>query len=55
MKMERLLTFWVEDCNSKNIPLSMHAIQVKAKALYNKVCNEIHGDRIQRQFKTSNG
>ena len=54
IKMEPLLTFWVEDCNCKNIPLSMHTIQVKDKALYNEVCNEIHGNRIQRQFKASN-
>ena len=50
--MERLLTFWMKE---KNITLSMHTIQVKAKALYNEVCNEIHGARIQRQFKASNG
>ena len=47
IKMEQLLTFWVEDCNCKNILLSMHTIHVKAKALYNEVCNEIHGDRFQ--------
>ena len=33
IKMERLLTFWVEDYNCKSIPLSMHTIQVKAKTL----------------------
>ena len=55
IKMERLLSFWVEDCNSKNIPLSMQLIQEKAKSLYSDICSEMEGDKIQRPFKASQG
>ena len=34
LEMERLLCVWVEDCNHRNIPISLAEVQFKAQSLF---------------------
>ncbi|KAG6928966.1 tigger transposable element derived 1, partial [Chelydra serpentina] len=53
--MERFLSLWIEDQNQRNIPLSLLAVQAKAKSLYDDLKRD-KGEGSQRDtFTASRG
>ncbi|CAI9562404.1 unnamed protein product [Staurois parvus] len=39
IKMERMLTIWIEDQNQHNIPISLALVQEKARSIFNDLQN----------------
>lgn len=56
-KMEKMLNIWIEDKNQKNMPLSGECIRIKAKRIYDHICQEemTTADGIIPKFSASKG
>ena len=56
--MERLLFIWIEDCNERNIPISVEIVQSKALSVFemlkNKLENLTEKDK-EEKFNASKG
>ena len=40
-EMERLLFIWIEDCNERNIPISVEIVQSKALSVFEMLKNKL--------------
>ena len=58
-EMERLLFIWIEDCDQRNVPISLDETKFKATSLYKMVKNKMPGPMTEKdkneKFEASNG
>ncbi|XP_072263547.1 tigger transposable element-derived protein 1-like [Pyxicephalus adspersus] len=57
IEMERLLMFWIEDQNQRNMPISLSSVQEKARSLFNdlKAARTASEGECNEEFMASKG